>query len=424
MTLEPNAREEETHEVTLQHVPGPWRLEIGTLDGSLVAELEPARALVLGAGRAADVCIADPTVSARHCRIVATASGVVVEDIGSKNGVYVGAARVQRATLSGRAATFVIGRTTVVVREARTMDSEIAAESIPGLVGASPIMQRVAEQVRRHARLKAPVLIRGESGTGKDLVAQALHRLSGRKGAYVPLNVGALPESLADAELFGHRRGAFTGAVATRAGAFEQAQEGTLFLDEVAELPGSIQIKLLRVVEDGLVRPVGSTEAVRVDVRILSATWAPLEDWVALKRFRADLLHRLGMVVIELPPLRQRRSDVPMLSQALLARFRPEVGPKHLSSAAIAKLVSHSFPGNVRELGAVLYRAAVATDGPLIDACHVELRSPVKSTRRSALTSDEARTLLERHSGNTARAARDVGVARSTFRSWLMRETG
>ncbi|MBK7581415.1 MAG: sigma 54-dependent Fis family transcriptional regulator [Myxococcales bacterium] len=410
---------EVTLEVTRERIRGPWVLEIGTPEGSRQARLEPGRPLVLGAGRLADVRVLDPTVSARHCRVTATARGVAVEDVGSKNGVFVGAARVSHALLAKRLGAFVIGRTTVVLRGPEADDESGTREGIPGLVGTSSAMLRVAEEVRRHAPLRAPVLVRGESGTGKDLVAQALHRLSGRSGAFVPLNVGAVPESLADGELFGHRRGAFTGAVATRLGAFEQAQRGTLFLDEVAELPASMQVKLLRVVEDGVVRPVGASQPLTVDVRVVSATWAPLEEWVQLRRFRADLLHRLSTVVIEIPPLRQRKSDIPMLCHALIRRFVPEVGPKCLTSGAIARLVEHTWPGNVRELGAVLYRAAVATDSEVIEACHVQLPEIPIGIRPQALAPAEALVLLERHAGNITAASRAAQVPRSTFRSWL-----
>lgn len=418
-TTSPNVFEQ-TQDVTGELTKGPWLLEIGSPDGVRRARLDMERPLVLGAGAHADVRVADPTVSGRHCRLVGTPAGVVVEDVGSKNGVFVGSARVAHAVIGGRSGVFVIGRTTVVVRGSGEPDTCSAGDpGIPGLVGSSAAMSKVADAVRRHAPLRAPVLIRGESGTGKDVVAQALHRLSGRPGAYVPLNVGAVAESLADAELFGHRRGAFTGAVATRAGAFEQAQRGTLFLDEVAELSPSMQVKLLRVVEDGVVRPVGAAQPLSLDVRVISATWAPLEDRVREGRFRADLLHRLGTIVIEIPPLRARKSDIPMLSRALLARYLPEVGPRRLTSAAVAKLVEHSWPGNVRELGAVLYRAAVSAVGGTIDAGHVELPPRAEPQKPRALSPQEALELLGRHRGVTAAAARAAGVPRSTFRSWL-----
>jgi DNA-binding NtrC family response regulator len=264
-------------------------------------------------------------------------------------------------------------------------------------------------------------LLQGESGTGKDVVARGLHQLSRRSGGYVPLNVGALPESLADAELFGHRRGAFTGALHSRPGAFEQADAGTLFLDEIADLPLGIQIKLLRVVEDGSVRPLGSTSPLQVDVRIVSASWAALEERVDGGSFRADLYHRLSTVVIELPPLRQRKSDIPELARALLRRIRDEVGERQLTSAALSRLVSHDWPGNVRELGSVLYRAAMATTEPEIQAEHVQINAARTLQRLAPLGPDDAIRLLREHQGNVSAAARAAGVPRSTFRAWLVR---
>jgi transcriptional regulator of acetoin/glycerol metabolism len=247
---------------------------------------------------------------------------------------------------------------------------------------------------------------------------RTLAELGRRDGPYVPLNMAALPESLADAELFGHRRGAFTGAVTSRVGAFEQAHEGTLFLDEIAELPLSIQVKLLRVVEDGMVRAVGATQALRVAVRLVSASWARLDERVVQGSFRADLYHRLSTVVVELPPLRERRSDIAQLSHSLLRRLRADVGERTLSSAALARLVDQSWPGNVRELGAVLYRAAASADYE-IAARHVDEASrPTPNGRRPAR---DARALLEQCAGNVSQAARAAGVPRSTFRAWLSR---
>jgi DNA-binding NtrC family response regulator len=284
-------------------------------------------------------------------------------------------------------------------------------------------MRRVAEEVRRHASTRAPILIQGESGTGKDLVARAIHQLGRSSGPYVPLNVGAINETLADSELFGHRRGAFTGAVAHRQGAFELAHRGTLFLDEVAELSPAVQIKLLRVVEDGMVRPIGAHHAVSVDVRIVSASWAGLKTRVEEGRFRADLYHRLSTVTLRLPPLRERRGDIPALATALLARLRAEVGTKELSSAALALLVDHDWPGNVRELASVLYRAAVSAPGTLIDGAHVALGGAgERATRRVRDCAElDPFALLERHEGNVSAAARAAHLPRTTFRSLLLK---
>lgn len=412
--------EDSTQEVTWRGSSGPWVVEIGLEDGSWAqSALEPGKELVLGSGRDTGLALADRAVSARHCSVFITERGVVVEDLGSKNGVFVGGARVTRALLGNQHSVFVIGRTTVVVRRAATGESAEASVEVPGLIGSSSPMRQVGRDILRYARLSAPVLIQGESGTGKDVVAQALHRASGRTGSYIPLNVGAVVESLADAELFGHRRGAFTGAITSRSGAFELADKGTLFLDEIAELSPTLQVKLLRVVEDGLVRPLGG-DPLRVDVRMISATWARLDVRVMDARFREDLFHRLSTVVIELPPLRDRKTDIPALAAALLQRRESEVGPKRVSTRALARLVECPWPGNVRQLDNVLYRAAVASDGPVIEAEHVDPpRAEGRRIRPSALSPRDALSLLERNRGNVAVSARCAGVPRSTFRAWI-----
>jgi len=409
-----------TLEITgLEHY-GPWALELGSEASTQAVPLDAGRELVLGSSPAADVRVEDRAVSSRHCSVQVRPHAVLVRDLGSKNGTFVGSGRVPAAELRGDGAAFVIGRTSV--RLCRTEDLDAAPPGAPldGLVGGSAAMLRVAAEVRRHARLKAPVLIQGESGTGKDVVARCLHDLSGRSGSYVPLNVGALQESLADAELFGHRRGAFTGAVANRPGAFEQAHGGSLFLDEIADLAPSIQVKLLRIVEDGLLRPLGATRPMQVDVRVVSASWASLEERVQQGRFRADLFHRLSTVVLRLPPLRSRTSDIPALSAALLQRIAGETGRKRLTSAALGRLVSYPWPGNVRELFSVLYRAAVASAGPNIDAAHIKLESAPRASHGPG-AAERALLILAQHHGNVSAAARAAGVARSTFRSWLER---
>ncbi|HEX6275539.1 MAG TPA: sigma 54-interacting transcriptional regulator, partial [Polyangiaceae bacterium] len=259
------------------------------------------------------------------------------------------------------------------------------------------------------------------SGSGKDVVAQALHALSGRSGAYVPLNAGAFPDSLADAELFGHRRGAYTGAVSGRAGAFELAHRGTLFLDEVGELSHAVQVKLLRVVEDGAVRPIGASDSLHVDVRLVAASWVRLDERVREGSFRADLFHRLSTATIELPPLRRRKSDIPALSRVLLSRLKDDVGDKRLTGAALARLLEYAWPGNVRELSAVLYRSAVTAPGVDIDAHHVVLPEETRALTATRAGPERALTLLGEHGGNVSAASRAAGVPRSTFRAWLAR---
>ncbi len=398
---------------------GPYLVEVGGGEGeSHVFELTEGQTVSLGTSQAVDVRLADRTVSARHCELTVDALGVVVTDLGSKNGVFVGGARVASARLDAAAASFVIGRCTVSVRVARGATTH--SLGLPGIVGSSEPMRRVAEDVRRHAGTRAPILIQGESGTGKDLVARAIHALGRPAGPYVPLNVGAIAESLADSELFGHRRGAFTGAVAHRQGAFEQAHQGTLFLDEVAELSPGVQVRLLRVVEDGSVRPLGAHTSTTVDARIVSASWADLTQRVADGRFRADLYHRLSTVTIRLPPLRERSSDIPALAALMLRRLQPELGEKHLSTGALAALVAHDWPGNVRELASVLYRAAALSHGAEVLVQHLALSVREVGPRRVCdIGRFDAKALLESHHGNVSAAARAARIPRTTFRALL-----
>lgn len=409
-----------TAEIVEERTGGPWGLEVGSPTTCQVLPLEEGDTVVIGSSRRADVRVEDPTVSAVHARLHATESGVRVEDLGSKNGVYLSGARIGSAWLTVGETSVVLGRTALTLRSLATFGAEsIDGEPVPGIVGDSIPMRRLAAEIRRIAPLRAPVLIQGESGSGKDLVARAIHTLSGRRGDYVPLNVGAITETLADAELFGHCRGAFTGAVASRAGAFEVANRGTLFLDEIADLPPSIQVKLLRVVEERRVRPVGSSRSEEVDVRVLSAAWARLEERVAKGAFREDLYHRIATFVIRVPPLRARRSDIPALSRILLRRLGEELGPKELGSRSLAMLVGHSWPGNVRELASVLYRAAAAAPGEFIDVAHVASALTLAKKRPRPLSVDQARALLSSHGDNVSAAARAAAVPRSTFRSWL-----
>jgi len=402
---------------------GPWWIEATDGGRAVGRTLELGEQLLVGSGHhGVDLRLEDRTVSARHCRLEATPAGVVVTDLGSTNGIVCGAGRVDRALLAAGGAVM-LGRTTLLVSHATGETDERGGPAVPGLVGESPPMRRLAREIHRVARLRGAVLLQGEAGTGKDLVARALHLLSGRPGEYVPINVGAIAESLVDAELFGHTRGAFTGAVASRPGAFEQANRGTLFLDEVADLSPAGQVRLLRVVEDGQVRPVGSAQRTLVDVRIVSASWVSLAQRVEGGQFRADLFHRLTTFSLRLPALRERRGDLPALCRALLARFEDELGPHRLSPRALLALLAHDWPGNVRELASALYRAAARAEGPEIDLEHIELGAFAVNRPRSTVASPAVATrVLAQCSGNISAAARSLGVARSTLRGWLARE--
>lgn len=420
----PNTESDDnTTELTWREAAGPWWVEATDGVRSAGRSIEPGGSLIVGSGRdGVDLRLEDRTVSARHCRLDATAAGILVTDLGSTNGLLCGAGRVDRALLADGGAV-AVGRTTLLVSLSVGDGEEATAPAIPGLVGDSPPMRRLAREIHRVARLRGAVLIQGESGTGKDLVARALHVLSGRPGEYVPINVGAIAESLVDAELFGHTRGAFTGAVASRPGAFEQANRGTLFLDEVADLSPAGQVRLLRVIEDGLVRPVGCAQPTAVDVRVVSASWVPLSQRMDRGQLRADLYHRLSTFFVKLPALRERRGDLPSLSRALLARYEDELGPRRLGPRALLVLLAHDWPGNVRELASVLYRAAARAEGVEIDLEHLDL-GPAAATRVRATVASPATATraVAQCQGNISAAARSLGVARSTLRGWLARE--
>ena len=297
-----------------------------------------------------------------------------------------------------------------------------------GLVGASDGMRRVYEVLDRVAINEVPVVIIGESGTGKELVARAVHRGSARAdGPYISLNCGAIPEGLLESELFGHVAGAFTGAAHPREGVFRQAHGGTLFLDEIADMPARMQLDLLRVLQERSVRPVGGAEEQPVDVRLVTAAKRPLRELIEEGTLREDLYYRLAVVELELPPLRERRSDIPLLCDHFLRRIAEERAEpmKRLNRAAIQRLSAHDFPGNVRELEHVLINATVFTSGDAIEAEELMIEAnrpaPPPSTEpgdyRNFKDAERARILetLNVHAWNRAKAARALGMARRTF---------
>ncbi|KFN51254.1 sigma-54-dependent transcriptional regulator [Arenimonas composti] len=242
------------------------------------------------------------------------------------------------------------------------------------LLGESPKMQALRQTIARVARSQAPVYISGESGVGKELVARLIHEQGSRTtGPFVPVNCGAIPSELMESELFGHRKGSFTGAHADKDGLFQAAQGGTLFLDEVAELPLHMQVKLLRVIQEKTVRPIGAPAELPVDVRILSATHKNLARLIEDGRFRHDLYYRINVIELQVPPLRQRREDIPLIAAAILQRLAGGDPVPALSEEAEAALVAYPFPGNVRELENVLERAVALSDGQRIEVADLYL---------------------------------------------------
>jgi DNA-binding NtrC family response regulator len=298
------------------------------------------------------------------------------------------------------------------------------------MVGSGPAMQRLFELIRRTAPSEGRVLVTGENGTGKELVARALHEQSRRKaGPFVKLNCAAVPAELIESELFGHERGAFTGAVAARRGRFEQADGGTLFLDEVGDMPPAMQAKVLRVLQEGEFERVGGHQTLKVDVRVVAATNRDLPAEVKAGRFREDLFYRLAVVPIHAPPLRERREDVPELAARFLAEACERNGrrPMRLSREAVLVLQGHEWPGNVRELRNLVERLAILCDGPEIGADDVAAVLPgarrprVDRFRAGAsfhdLVEEAEREIilgaLDAHQDNVSDTARTLGLERS-----------
>ncbi len=300
---------------------------------------------------------------------------------------------------------------------------------IKGMIGNSPKMKNIIETIEQVAPTRTTVLISGESGTGKELVAQAIHQCSGRTGKFIPVHCAALPENLLESELFGHERGAFTGAVEMRKGRFELAEGGTIFLDEIGEIPLHVQVKLLRVLENRAFERVGGTETIVTDARVVTATNRDLKQMVERGEFREDLFYRLDVVSLEIPPLRERREDIPLLVKHYLDLFAKENGKDiGIAETAMASLCAYNWPGNIRELRNCVERMVVLCRGKMIDIDNV----PVDI--REGVTPGIAKTVLAQPScdlecnekmlieralnecrGNRTKAAEKLGISRRTL---------
>jgi DNA-binding NtrC family response regulator len=328
-----------------------------------------------------------------------------------------------------------------LVEENRRLRESLAPPvGLDQLIGRSPAMVSVFELVHKAARSEANILIQGESGTGKELIARAIHTNSPRASeVFVPVDCAALPENLLESELFGHERGAFTGAERAKPGMFEVADRGTLFLDEVGELPLTLQAKLLRALQEREIRRVGGTKLIPVDVRLVSATNRDLAEAVRKREFREDLFYRVNVIAIMLPPLRERAGDVPLLAYHFLGRYgrnreRPLEG---LDAEALAMLEGYAWPGNIRELQNVIERACVLADGSTLRVRdlpeHVRGRGrpaaavpgkdlPLREAREAwlhAFTQEYLTHLLRQHGGNISQAAKTAGVDRKTLHRLL-----
>jgi DNA-binding NtrC family response regulator len=373
---------------------------------------------LIGSGPDCEIRVDDPFVSEVHAELVldAAGEGYSVRDRGSRNGVFLNGVRVQSAPLPAQG-NLRLGRSLFLWAEAE-------AESMPegSWVVADPLMRQTIENLKRMAASTLPVLILGETGTGKDMLARLLHLWGPqRSGPYVPINGALTGGTLAESELFGHRKGAFTGAESARVGALRSAHGGTLFLDEVGDIPPAAQVKLLRVLETGEVKALGSDQNERADFRLVSATSRSLDRRVSEGTFRLDLYYRLAGFVLQVPPLRERPQDV----LAIARQMAKEKGLE-LDREAEGKLLSYSWPGNVRELKSCISRATVLATGermPCVFSTHL---IGLDLVRRSEALSALPRTLeqieresilesLERNGWSRQVTARELGIARSTL---------
>jgi transcriptional regulator with GAF, ATPase, and Fis domain len=308
-----------------------------------------------------DLVLVDSTVSREHCEITRDGRGYLLRDLDSTNGTLLDGAEIREGYLSA-GAVISVGRIELKVRPFAERIDVLPSdrESFGEVFGRQPAMREIFGLLERLAPTDATLLVGGETGTGKDLLARAVHAHSARaKGPFVVVDCGAVVANLIESELFGHEKGAFTGASDTRKGAFELANKGTLFLDEIGELPLSMQPKLLRALESRRIRRVGAERELSVDIRVIAATHRDLKQEVERGHFREDLYFRLAVVPLALPPLRERRADIPLIASQLLARVAGDNAQRQLTDEALQALAAHDWPGNVRELRNVLERSAL-----------------------------------------------------------------
>jgi two-component system, NtrC family, response regulator len=322
-------------------------------------------------------------------------------------------------------------------REYHEMQQRLQVDAFEGLLGSSQRIQAVFELIRKVSTSDAPVLLLGESGTGKEMTARAIHQRSSRRnGPFVAINCSAIPESLIESELFGHEKGAFTGAHVQRKGRIEMSAGGTLFLDEIGEVPLAIQVKLLRFLQEQCIERVGGRHEIDVDTRVIAATNADLKNAMSTNAFREDLFYRLAVVQITLPPLRERDEDIVLLARSFLQRFAAESKKRSLTFGpdALAALRQYPWPGNVRELQNRVKRAVIMSDGKRLTAEDLELSpeagsngslTPTASLKeaREALEREMVMRSLRKHAGRVTSAAAELGVSRPTLYE-LMQKLG
>jgi DNA-binding NtrC family response regulator len=391
--------------------------------------------LTVGTAEGNDVLVTDPTVSRYHLELTRRPDGVQVIDAGSSNGTFIGAVRVERA-LVPTGTLLRLGKTTLRIGDGHAATAPLhRSEALAGLRARTPIMRRLLHSIERAAQSDAAVLLVGESGTGKEVIARALHELGPRaREPFVTVDCGALAPTLVASELFGHERGAFTGADRQHVGAFERAGGGTLFLDEIGELPAALQANLLGVLERRRFRRLGGKQEISVDVRVVSATHRDLRAEVNAGSFRLDLYYRLAVVVMKIPPLRERADDIPLLVEHFL-RECGHAGPveEMISGPAMNSLMTHHWPGNVRELRNLIEATVAMGETPALDgggapspgnASSEILALPYKEARAQVLHEFETRylkALIERARGNVSQASREARMDRSHLIDLLTR---
>jgi DNA-binding NtrC family response regulator len=382
-----------------------------------------------------DVVLTDRTVSRRHAELQRTPDGLLVRDLGSTNGTFLKGLRVREAFLEA-GAILTLGSSEMRVRSVREERAYAVGQApgLGGLVGKSQRMRELYGLIQAVAPTPTTVLITGESGAGKEQVATTLHTLSGRSGPLVVFDASVTDPEMVRNDLFGHIKGAFTGAMGSREGAFRRANTGTLFIDEIGELPLELQPRLLRVLETRTVVPVGSDVPVTVDVRVIAATHRDLAALVQAGRFRADLYYRLSVMTLRVPPLRESPEDIPLLVQRFNERFGQ---PLRLTPAALQALMAYRWPGNVRELRNVLERAVILGGGGDIgpeqlhlqdierlptDSAQIATGSPAQvasPTHLKVLEQQMIEEAMVRHGHNKAAVARELGIPLSTLKRRL-----
>lgn len=400
---------------------GCEKVVVGRADARACSANQGSQGLVISVG------LADDRISKAHCELRREARGFVLVDSGSKNGTRVNGERCSEVVLEDGALielgrSFLLFRKHLAPANVSAITSVDAGTELPGCATLVPSLGKQWAEVRAIAPSTMPVLVRGETGTGKELAAAAVHTWSKRSGAFVPVNCGALPAALAASELFGYKKGAFSGALDDRPGLVRAADRGTLFLDEVAELMPDVQVALLRVLQEGEVLPLGSTRPVKVDVRIIAATHRDLEAMVASGEFRQDLFARLTGFTVRLPPLRSRREDLGLVLAGLVTRRLPHPSVS-LKNASSRRLFAASFERNIRELEQALLTASALTPQHELDLTlsQLDVAGELLQKSHDADLKAKLEASLRLHGGNISAVANDFGKARTQIHRWIKR---